>query len=114
MISYHIHSDLAAARRDTLLAEAQASRLAKEARSHRKRTGTHVARSSPLRWLLAWWRSGQSATADARTSGSGRLAMSDAAGGQSGDPAESGYDAGALAQSREVDEPGRLIDTRTG
>jgi hypothetical protein len=114
MIPHHIHADLAAARRDTLLAEAEASRLAKQARSHRRRTGTHVARNSPLRWLLAWWRPGQGATADARTSSSGWIAMSDGAGGQSGDPAESGYDAGALEQSREVDEAGRLIDTRTG
>ena len=39
MIPYHIHADLASERRNTLLAEAEAFRLAKQARSHRERAG---------------------------------------------------------------------------
>ena len=44
MISYHIHADLASERRNTLLAEAEAFRLAKQARSHRQRAGTPAGR----------------------------------------------------------------------
>ena len=44
MIPYHIHADLASERRNTLLAEAEAFRLAKQARSHRQRAGTCAGR----------------------------------------------------------------------
>jgi Major Facilitator Superfamily len=44
MIPYHIHVDLASERRNTLLAEAEAFRLAKQARSHRQRAGTSAGR----------------------------------------------------------------------
>ena len=44
MIPYHIHADLASERRNTLLAEAEAFRLAKQARSHRQRAGTSAGR----------------------------------------------------------------------
>ena len=44
MIPHHIHTDLASERRNTLLAEAEAFRLAKQARSHRQRAGTSAGR----------------------------------------------------------------------
>ena len=44
MIPYHIHADLASERRSTLLAEAEAFRLAKQARSYRQRAGTCAGR----------------------------------------------------------------------
>ena len=44
MIPYHIHADLASERRNTLLAEAESFRLAKQARSHRQRAGTSAGR----------------------------------------------------------------------
>ncbi len=49
MTPYHAVADLASARRTTLLAEAQASRLARQARSDRQRTGAAAHRRSPLR-----------------------------------------------------------------
>jgi hypothetical protein len=49
MIPYHAGPALADARRSTLLAEAQASRLARQARSHRQLSGTAANRRSPLR-----------------------------------------------------------------
>jgi hypothetical protein len=49
MIPYHAVPALAAERRSTLLAEAQAARLASQARSHRQQTGTAATRRSPLR-----------------------------------------------------------------
>ena len=50
---------LARERQDTLLAEAEAVRLARQARVHRRSHGTPTDRRSPLRahgWLLAWAR----------------------------------------------------------
>jgi hypothetical protein len=50
---------LARERQDTLLAEAEAVRLARQARVHRRSHGTPGSRRSPLRvqgWLLAWSR----------------------------------------------------------
>ena len=44
MIPYHIHADLASERRNTHLAEAEAFRLAKQARSHWQRAGTSAGR----------------------------------------------------------------------
>ena len=49
----YIQAALACERRDTLLAEAEAARRAKETRSHR-RVGTSVALRSPLRWVPNW------------------------------------------------------------
>jgi hypothetical protein len=49
MIPYHAGHALADARRSTLLAEAQASRLASQARFRRQQTGTAANRRSPLR-----------------------------------------------------------------
>jgi RimJ/RimL family protein N-acetyltransferase len=46
----HIQAALASERRKTLLAEAEAARRARDARSHRKRIGSSTARTSPLRW----------------------------------------------------------------
>jgi len=51
MISYHFTDALAAERRSTLLAEAEAARQAKQARLYQQRTGTSGARRSPLRWI---------------------------------------------------------------
>ena len=55
----YIPMALARERQQTLLAEAEAVRLARQARSHRRRHGTPASRRSPLRtqgWLLAWSR----------------------------------------------------------
>lgn len=49
MTPYHAVADLASARRTTFLAEAQASRLARQARSHRQQASTAANRRSPLR-----------------------------------------------------------------
>jgi hypothetical protein len=49
MTPYHAVADLASARRNTLLAEAQSSRLARQARTGRQRSGATVHRRSPLR-----------------------------------------------------------------
>ena len=48
MISYHIRTALARERHDTLLAEAEAARRARQARPHRQRAGATVGRRS---WL---------------------------------------------------------------
>lgn len=50
MFNYHIQAALASERRKALLAEAEAARRAREARSYRERMGISTARSSPLRW----------------------------------------------------------------
>jgi RimJ/RimL family protein N-acetyltransferase len=58
----HIQAALAAERRRDLLAEAEAARQARQARSHRQWPGMPAARRWPLRrlagWLLPGWRSG--------------------------------------------------------
>jgi hypothetical protein len=50
VFNYHIQAKLASERRKALLAEAEAARRAREARSYRGRMGISTARSSPLRW----------------------------------------------------------------
>ncbi len=50
MFNYHVQAALASERRKTLLAEAEAARRARDARSQRKRMGISTARNSPLRW----------------------------------------------------------------
>jgi hypothetical protein len=55
----YIPAALARERQDTLLAEAEAVRRARQARSYRRGHGTPAARRSPLRargWLLTWGR----------------------------------------------------------
>jgi hypothetical protein len=55
----YIPAALARERQDTLLAEAEAVRRARQARSYRRGHGTPAHRRSPLRargWLLAWGR----------------------------------------------------------
>jgi hypothetical protein len=59
----YIPAALARERQDTLLAEAEAIRHARQARSYRRGHGTPASRRSPLRargWLLMWPRSGDS------------------------------------------------------
>jgi RimJ/RimL family protein N-acetyltransferase len=60
MIDYRISAAVASERRRDLLAEAEATRLARQARSHRRRPGMPAARRRPLRWpagsLLPGWR----------------------------------------------------------
>jgi len=55
----HIQAALARERQNMLLAEAEAVRRARQARSHRRRRGTPATRRSPPRripdWLLATW-----------------------------------------------------------
>ena len=55
----YIHAALARERQNMLLAEAEAVRLARQARSHRRRRGTPAVRRSPLRraphWLPSEW-----------------------------------------------------------
>jgi RimJ/RimL family protein N-acetyltransferase len=62
MSNHHIHAALAAERRRDLLAEAEAARRARQARSHRQWPGMPAVRRWPLRglagWLLPGWRSG--------------------------------------------------------
>ena len=54
-----IHAALTRERQNKLLAEAEAGRLARQARSHRRRRGTSAVRRSPLRraphWLPPAW-----------------------------------------------------------
>ena len=52
MINQHIHAALATERRNTLLAEAEAARRAKQAQLHRRQPRTSAARRSPIRWVL--------------------------------------------------------------
>src|SRR5438477_10495560 len=55
MLNPHISAELARERRDTMLAEAQAARRARQARLHRRRAGAApVARRALLQW--AGWR----------------------------------------------------------
>ena len=62
MSNHHIHAALAAERRRDLLAEAEAARRARQARSHQQWPAVPAARRWPLRglagWLLPGWRSG--------------------------------------------------------
>jgi RimJ/RimL family protein N-acetyltransferase len=61
MINDHIQAALAAERRRGLLAEAEAARLARQARPHWQWPGMPAVRRRPLRWLAHWlmpgWRS---------------------------------------------------------
>jgi hypothetical protein len=50
----YIHAALARERQNMLLAEAEAARLARQARSHRRRRGTPTVRRSPLRRAPHW------------------------------------------------------------
>jgi len=66
VFSYHIQSALASERRKAFLAEMDAARQARQARSGR-RTGAYAAGRSPLRLLAGWlpsisnrWRAGRS------------------------------------------------------
>jgi RimJ/RimL family protein N-acetyltransferase len=56
MINPYTHAALARERQKTFLAEAEAYRRAKQARSHRQRSGTLVAPRSPLRRIPGWLR----------------------------------------------------------
>ncbi len=84
MIPYHIHADLAAERRKTLLTEAEAFRLAEQARSHRQPTATSALRKYPA----AMWRRGMSRRGQAGTRAGAvllramRRPVRDTAGGQ--------------------------------
>ena len=60
MLSPYIHAALAHERHQTLLARAETSRRARQARLHRLRDGTGTARRSPRRWRPAWLRPGPS------------------------------------------------------
>jgi hypothetical protein len=53
MISYYAVDSLVAQRRDTLLAEAAADRLARRARSHHRQTRSVAVPSPVLRWVRA-------------------------------------------------------------
>jgi hypothetical protein len=50
----YIHAALARERQETLLAEAQATRLAREARSHRRRHASTAARGARFRRAAGW------------------------------------------------------------
>ena len=58
MINDHIQAALASERRRQLMAEAEAARLARQARPYWQRPGMPAARRRPLRWLVPSWRSG--------------------------------------------------------
>jgi RimJ/RimL family protein N-acetyltransferase len=60
MINHHIHATLAREWRDTLLAEAEAARRARQARPHRQRAGAAAARRSRLSWTPHWQRPARS------------------------------------------------------
>ena len=50
----YVHAALARDRQNMLLAEAEAARLAKQARTRHRQRGTSASRRSPLRWTPAW------------------------------------------------------------
>lgn len=52
MNNHHLVTALASERHNALLAEAEASRLARQARLYRRRTAITAARRWPLRWLF--------------------------------------------------------------
>ena len=54
MLSPYIHAALAHERHQALLARAETSRLARQARLHRQQAGRPGARRSPLRQIPAW------------------------------------------------------------
>jgi len=56
MLSPHLHAALAHERHQTFLAQAEAGRRARQARSHRRQAGTSGARRLPLRRRPAWLR----------------------------------------------------------
>ncbi len=60
MSDHHIKAALARDRQNSFLAEAAAARRVKQARQHRKRAGTSVARRTPLRSAANWLLSGHS------------------------------------------------------
>jgi RimJ/RimL family protein N-acetyltransferase len=60
MINHHIHAALARERRDTLLAEAEAARRARQARPYRQRAGAAAARRSRLYRTPHWQRPARS------------------------------------------------------
>ena len=96
MIPYHIHADLASERRKTLLAEAEAFRLAKQARSHRQPVGTSAGRRSLLRWIRGWSRPGLSQSQRVPTGHTGRA-----------ESRASGPEAGCRAGQGSAQIPGR-------
>jgi hypothetical protein len=50
----YFQTALARDRQNMLLAEAEAARLAKQARTRHRQRGTSASRKSPLRWTPAW------------------------------------------------------------
>jgi hypothetical protein len=60
MLSSYILTALAHERHQALLARAETSRRAREARLHRQQAGRHDARRSPLRQRPAWLQPGRS------------------------------------------------------
>ena len=50
----YLQAALARDRQNMLLAEAEAARLAKQARTWHRQRGTSASRRSPLRWTPAW------------------------------------------------------------
>ena len=50
----YVQAALARDRQNMLLAEAEAARLAKQARTWHRQRGTSASRRSPLRWTPAW------------------------------------------------------------
>jgi hypothetical protein len=60
MLSPYINAALAHERHQAFLAQAETDRRARQARLHRLRDGTGVARRSPRSWRPAWLRPGRS------------------------------------------------------
>jgi RimJ/RimL family protein N-acetyltransferase len=58
MIHHDIRAALARERQNTLLAEAEAARRARQARPRRQRAGASAAHSAPLHWAPSWLRPG--------------------------------------------------------
>lgn len=50
----YIREQLARERHNTMLADAEATRLAKQARAHRRRNSTPAVRGSLFRWIPGW------------------------------------------------------------
>ena len=85
----YVQAALARDRQNMLLAEAQAARLAKQARTRHHQRGTPANRRSPLRWTPAWlpsawrrlltrWAESASAASSSRTAQYDRAAQADA------------------------------------
>jgi hypothetical protein len=60
MLSPYIYAALADERHQTLLAQTETGRRARQVRLHRRRAGIPGARRSPLRQRLAWLQPGRS------------------------------------------------------